>query len=178
MEFDHSREYKQITVVKWIKNSNMVYCYPGLIRFKDLDDECTLIPMRLLATEKFNTSNLSFHGGSELMLNLMLNELIVDDIKLTFYATPTDSYTRVGNLLKETRDELEETRTHGFVTTVGLVLLVVSESTIILHATWRWFKKRCNNTSNMEPDMELTVSPSTKIKSKHTCEQSSNRGGC
>ena len=72
----------------------MVYCYPDAIRYKDLNHECTYTPMRLLMIGTFNTSEMAFHGDSELMLNLTLNESIVKNITLTYNATTADVSTQ------------------------------------------------------------------------------------
>jgi len=103
-------EYRQQTVVKHYKTNNLIYCFPGNIFYNGMNMSCDYVPMKLLVTKEFNTSDLVYQGANKLFINLTLDDLAIQEIKLTYNGTPANAYTKVKSLLNGAQIELLATR--------------------------------------------------------------------
>jgi len=71
---------------------------------------CDYVPMKLIVTKEFNTSDLVYQGANKLSINLTLDNLAIQESKLTYNGTPGTAHTKVKSLLNGAQIGLQATR--------------------------------------------------------------------
>ena len=79
-DIEEKAVYEQSTVVKWARGVNYIYCHPGLITVAGVTQSCPYDPMRLPSTIAFNTSDLTYPGVQQLVLNITLDDVVVENL--------------------------------------------------------------------------------------------------